>query len=218
MRRTATAQALWAIIAGGLLASHDVLQGLIGMPPADAAALAVWMEAKAPLFAAANELLMLSTLALVPVIVGMAARSLRRRSLVLGTASVLLVLVAALRLVLVVVQGRLVYPAAGMPPSQGAHAVLMLTVYGGGRHTAGLIVGVAMVLVGSVLGGRGRRLAGPAAIAAGLLYSAGSLAWLPLSPAAAAAFRAVTALWLIAAGVLALRPGGGGAAGGSAAN
>jgi hypothetical protein len=189
----------WALIIGGvLLFGAQFLIALLPAPPAAPSGLARWAHEYAFPLSTSDELLFFAIVCLTPgvVVLFRTTRFQRPVSSLLGCSSLLLAM--TLLGVLVVVDGRLVYPVFGISLSDDAIA-LVVSLFLGGLHSVLLFMGVGLIAAGFALRQENAGRLPIASFGAGALQVLGAYPW--LTPAwvnvttAAALFA-----WMLATG------------------
>jgi hypothetical protein len=192
------------IAAGILLLAANLLVDSLPAPPIRPGDFLQWITANELRIAFANELLIFATVLLVPsfVVLGRLLGTRRNVSAFAGLSVVALAL--PLLAVLVIVQGRLVYPVAGLDLSVDS-LKLTFSLFYGGLHTVLLMFGAALLLLGFALRGTGfNKSIVPISYVAGLLQIAGAFPW--LTPVALNVSVSLSlSLWMVLIGIFMLR-------------
>lgn len=189
------------VLAGALFLAANVPTVTLAHPPVDDAGFARWASDNRARLMAHNELLFFATGLLVPASLGL-HQLLRHRPSVTATFGLgLLVLNIPVLSMLIIAEGRLIYPVYDLDLSAESQK-LAFSVFQGGFHAVLLILGAAVILIGW-----GARSAAPrgrlywyASVATAVLQLAGAYPW--LTPAA---FNLIVVLsfsgWLALTGV-----------------
>lgn len=192
------------IAAGILLLAANLLVVLLPTPPTRPGDFLQWITAHELRIALANELLIFATILLVPsfVVLGKLLGTRRKVSAFAGLSIVGLAL--PLLAMLVVVQGRLVYPVSGLDLSVDS-LKLTFSLFYGGLHTVLLMFGAALLLLGFALRGTVfNKSMVPISYVTGLLQIAGAFPW--LTPVALNVSVSLSlSLWMVLIGILMLR-------------
>ncbi|NVB38851.1 hypothetical protein G6O69_13500 [Pseudenhygromyxa sp. WMMC2535] len=136
------------LIAGALFIIDEIASFFAGFPPSDPGALADWVAAGRVPMIVANEAAGIGTGALVPFALGLHHAFARQRRGLGVAAAGLLGCAAPLWLVLVVIQGRLIYPMFGQLAGDEHSLRLLVQLLFGGLHTLGLVLAMAALFAG----------------------------------------------------------------------
>jgi hypothetical protein len=192
------------IAAGIILLAANLLVDLLPTPPTRPGDFLQWITANELRIAFANELLFFATILLVPsfVVLGKLLGTRRKVSAFAGLSIVALAL--PLLAMLVVVQGRLVYPVSGLNLSVDS-LKLTFSIFYGGLHTVLLMFGAALLLLGFALRGTVfNQSMVPISYITGLLQIAGAFPW--LTPVALNVCVSLSlSLWMVLIGIFILR-------------
>ena len=192
-RRTAG----WLLVTGAALHfTAQLLITLAGHPPTTAAAIAGWVAEKSFFISASNELLFFAIVFLVPGILLAFRQSEGQRPVALLASSSTLVLALVVLLMLIPVEGRLVYPVFGIAIDDESTA-LVLSLFFGGLHLVQLLLAVSLLCLAASVRSSGPRWRPLALAAVAILQIAASFPWLTppwLSVVAAVSLLAVGAV------------------------
>ncbi|MDA0634195.1 hypothetical protein OUY22_12280 [Nonomuraea sp. MCN248] len=197
---------VFCAVAGGLHLVKAVLDLVVQEPPAEPSRLPEWVEAHRVALMATNEILAVGAVALIPAVLAL-YRALRGSD-GLGAASgcALLGLTVPVGMLLVVVHGRLVYPAYGIELDDPPTLALVVVLYYGGVHLVALLWGCALLVLAAAMRKAGwGRAAVIVGVVAGLAQLAGSFPWV-LGPALVFPLQALLTVWLGLTGWRLARP------------
>jgi hypothetical protein len=190
-----------AIASGVLFLSKSILERSIGEPPAAESELAGWTSANALSLAWLNELLLFSTVLLIPVVQAL-YRTLRgaRRPWAAFGCGILAATIPVL-LILGMVQGRLVYPVYDISVAHPSSVALVTSLYHGGAHEAALLLASALIMLGLVMARSAYgQLVAVVGVIAGLAQVAASFPWI-IGPDLTFLSQTLLAAWLLLVGV-----------------
>jgi hypothetical protein len=191
-----------ALTAGGVLFVAKALLDLgIGAPPANGTDLVAWQSTHKFLLAMVNEVSFIAIVLLVVGAVGLFASLDRPGRYLARWGCGLLSVNIPVMMVLIIIHGRLVYPVYSIKVQEPETLQLLVSLYYGGQHTVGLLLGVATILIalsmratayGNVLAWAG--------VLTGIIDVVGSYPWLRGVPMTIVC-ELVFAAWFIATGV-----------------
>ncbi|GAA0223070.1 hypothetical protein [Cryptosporangium japonicum] len=190
-------------ICGALFLSKAGLDLLVGQPPSDQARLPAWVDSHHLLLALTNETMALGAVLLIPLVLALYQRLGGATRPWVGFGCGALATAVPVILVLAVVHGRLVYPVFGLELDAPATVALTISLYHGGAHLVSLLIGAALVVLGSAVR---RPAAGAiAGVVAGTAQIIGAYPWI-VGPVLTALTEATFAVWLVIIGRVVARP------------
>jgi hypothetical protein len=166
------------LIGGTLLSGTLMLIALLPRPTAEPGALMDWVVSHSPRISLSNELMFVAVVFLMPAVLALGRIGWRSSvsAAVVGSSSLLLALIVLA--VLVMIEGRLVYPVFGITLS-GGNIALVVSLFYGGLHEVQLLLGIGLVAFGiCVLRSSSRLRLALLSFAAGALQLAGAFPWL----------------------------------------
>jgi hypothetical protein len=187
------------ILAGILFGARSLLEYSAGPPPANGVEILAWASVYRVSLALANEALFFATISLVPAVAGLyrSTASACRAWMTIGC-GIVAVAVPVLA-VLLIVQGRLIYPIYGIHAS-ATTAEFIIAIYYGGLHAVSLMLAAAALALSLAF----RRTAfGSQIVSFGFVTSVACVVGAyqdALSPIAALICQAFLAAWFIAVG------------------
>ena len=193
------------VASGVLFLAKSILERSIGEPPAGGAELMRWASGHAISLAWVNELLLFSTVLLIPAVLAL-FRTLHgaQRPWAAFGCGILAVTIPVV-LVLGMVHGRLVYPVYDIALSDPSTVALVTSLYHGGAHEAALLLAAALVILGLAMV---RSAYGPwvaaVAVIAGLGQIGASFPWI-IGPDLTLLSQNIFAIWLLLVGFRLLR-------------
>lgn len=189
--------AIAAALGGLLFLVFHLLEFLTGPPPAEGAKILAWVASSRLGLSLTNETLMFAGLSLIPV-----TFVLYRRLQGFGPAKVALACglyatTVPVFVMLVIVQGRLVYPVFDIEFTSPEIAEFVIALYYGGLHAVDLILAAATILLARACQAdeRWKSIAIPG-YATGVLSILGSYPYL-IGPTASLVCHAAFAVWLL---------------------
>lgn len=189
------------VVSGALFFVGHGLNLMAGSPPSGADDMLAWVASSRSLLAWANEILFFAVMFLVPGVIALhhsVARSAPTAAAI--GCGVIAALIPTL-MVLVVVQGRLVFPVYGIE-LENESAALVVTVFHGGLHAVDELFGVATIVLGLAMRRHhpfGKPIAYLAFAAAAGDFAA-AYAWL-IAPAVVVMSRLLFTVWFVALGI-----------------
>ncbi|MEL6224941.1 MAG: hypothetical protein AAFR31_20095 [Cyanobacteria bacterium J06627_8] len=193
------------VISGVLFFIGYGLDMMAGPPPATGAEILGWVEENRLLLSLVSEVLFFASTSLIPALVALYL-SLARESNVLAVigCGILAIIIPVLS-VLIIVQGRLVYPVYGLHISDPAVAELIVAIFYGGLHAVGLLMAIATFILSLAM----RRGAfGTPIVALGFVTTVGDVIWsypYLISPVVQFGCQLLLAAWFAAVGWKLLR-------------
>ena len=192
------------IASGVLFMVRLLLEVMAGPPPSSGAEIVAWAAAgRAPL-AWVSEILFFATALLVPAVIALYASLAGVQKTMAAVGCGIFAMAIALLAPVLVVQGRLVYPAYGIRLGPG-NAELVVAVYYGGMHAVWILLAVATLVLSLAMrgGGHGRGVVylGYGTAAADVI---GSYPWL-IGPAPMLVCQVLFTGWFVAVGAKLLR-------------
>jgi len=135
------------ITSGALFLVRYLLDLVAGPPPSSGTDILVWVHAGKTSLAFGNEALFFATMSLIPGVVALyhSLARFEQTKAVIGC-GIIAAAVPVLAM-LDIVHGRLVYPVYGLQVSTPAVAELVVAVFYGGLHAAGILLGVATIVL-----------------------------------------------------------------------
>ena len=135
------------ILSGVLFLSKHLLERVAGQPPSSGAEILAWVDAGRLPLSLANELGFFALMALIPALIAL-HRSLGDAAPVkAATACGVMAVTLPVLAMLVILQGRLVYPVRGLPVTTPAVAELIVAVLSGGLHLTNLLFAAATFML-----------------------------------------------------------------------
>ena len=146
------------IVSGTLFLLKYLLDLISGPPPSRGAEILEWTAAEKLPLAFISEVLFVAAMFLIPGVIALYRRlaSIDRTKAALGCGIIAAVIPVVF--VLLIVHGRLVYPVYDIQINNSAVAELAVSVFYGGLHAVGLLLGVATIVLSLALrrGGYGK--------------------------------------------------------------
>lgn len=194
-----------ACISAGLFAAIFAIELATGMPPRNGTDILSWVSRHKMLISFSNEFLMFAVLALIPVTLALFVNGMHTSAPLRCIGASILGVSIPFAIVLLVVQGRLVYPVYGMVVDTPAAAEYTVTLFYGGLHALWLLFAASGIFlsISMVQSPHWRFLAiiGFIAIPAEIIASYPDTIGLIV----ATVCRAVFVVWLIVLGITLLR-------------
>ncbi len=135
------------IVSGLLFLSRALLEFMAGPPASSGVEILAWVESRKLALSFVSEVLFFAAMALVPAVIALyhSLASTDRAKAVMGCG----IIATAIPVIamLLVVQGRLVYPVYGIRVSSPAVAENIVAVFYGGMHAVGLTLGIATIVL-----------------------------------------------------------------------
>lgn len=184
-----------------------VLEWMAGPPPATGAEIVAWSQsAKVPL-AFLNEALFFAFVALVPATIGVYVSLARVAPAKTAMGCGILAVTIALGTMLLVVQGRLVFPVYGIQADSPVAAELVVALFYGGIHAFYLLLAGATLLLSLAMrqSSYGKKVA-YLGMATSALHVAGSYQY-ALGPALMLLWKCFLVAWFVAVGAVLVRLG-----------
>ncbi len=173
----------------------------VGAPPSGGAEVVAWRAAEKSSLAMTNEILFFAVVLLLPGVIGLysSLAGFHPRKAAWGCG--LVAVVIPVMMALTIVHGRLAFPVYGIDLNDPAVIQLVVSIYYGGQHAAGLLFCVATILLALAMRntpyGRAMVVLG---FATAIGDFVGAYPWL-IGPGLAAAAGVLFAGWFIAVGV-----------------
>ena len=173
---------------------------MAGPPPDTGAEILIWVEANRLLLSLVSEVLFFAVTSLVPALVALYLSLARESNILAVTGCGILAIVIPVLSVLLIVQGRLVYPVYGLHISDPAVAEFIVAVFYGGLHLVGLLMAVATFVLSLAM----RHGAfGTPIVALGFATTVGDVVWsypYLISPVVQFGCQFLLAAWFAAVG------------------
>lgn len=131
------------IVSGVLFLTQYLLEIRAGPPPSVGAEIITWVQANRLALSLVNEVLFFASVSLVPAVIALYVRLGRVEPTLTAVGCGLIAVVIPIVAVLLIVQGRLVYPVYGLHISDPAVAELVVALFYGGLHAVGLLMAAA---------------------------------------------------------------------------
>jgi len=188
------------VISGALFLLKAALDSVVGPPPSTGEQILAWMASGKIALAFINEATFIAALLLIPGMLAVHASLASTKTSAPAVGAGLFAMALPILSFSAIIQGRLVYDLFGIHIGEPASAKLIIAVYYGGLHAAGIILAVATLVLSLAMrdGAYGRKIAnlGFATSAFDLI---GSYPWVVGAPLVAAS-QVLFASWLIAVG------------------
>jgi hypothetical protein len=135
------------IVVGILFLTKYAVELSVGPPPSDGAEILAWVAANELLLALGNEILFFAAAFLIPAVITLYWSLAGVDRTTAATGSGVFAAVIPTIFVLLIVQGRLVYPIYGLHVDTPAVAELVVAVYYGGLHAVALLFGLGTIVL-----------------------------------------------------------------------
>ncbi|MEL6381446.1 MAG: hypothetical protein AAFQ89_03030 [Cyanobacteria bacterium J06626_18] len=188
------------IISGVLFFTGYGLDLMTGPPPSTGADILAWVEANRLVLSLVNEILLFASVSLVPALIALYLNLAADSPILAATGCGILAIVVPILSVLVIIQGRLVYPVYGLYVNDPAVAEFVVALFYGGLHMVGLLMaGATFVLSWAMT----RRALGVPVAALGFVTAVGDVVWsypYLISPVVQFGCQLLLAAWFAAVG------------------
>lgn len=188
------------VISGALFFIGYGLDIIAGPPPSTGAEILAWVEANRLVLSLVSEVLFFATTSLVPALIALYLSLAEESQILAATGCGILAIIVPVLSMLIIVQGRLVYPVYGLNISDPAVAEFVVAIFYGGLHAVGLLMAVATFVLSLAM----RRGAFGAPVAAlGFATAVGDAVWsypYLISPVVQFGCQLLLALWFTAVG------------------
>ncbi|MBE7384824.1 MAG: hypothetical protein F6J95_025855 [Leptolyngbya sp. SIO1E4] len=188
------------VISGVLFFIGYGLDLMAGPPPPTGAEILAWVEANRLLLSLVSEVLFFASTLLIPALIALYLSLVNDSQILATTGCGLLAIVVPVLSVLLIVQGRLVYPVYGLYISDPAVAEFAVAFFYGGLHMVGLLMAIATFLLSWAMrrGGFGMPV-----VALGFVTAVGDVVWsypYLISPVIQLGCQLLLAAWFVAVG------------------
>ena len=193
------------VISSALFFTGYGLDLMVGPPPATGAEILAWVEANRLVLSLVNEVLFFASTLLVPALIALYLNLSKESEILAATGCGILAIVIPVLSVLLITQGRLVYPVYGIHISDPAVAEFIVAIFYGGLHAVGLLMAIATFVLSLAM----RRAAfGTPIVALGFATTVGDVIWsypYLISPVVQFGCQLLLAAWFAAVGWKLLR-------------
>ena len=187
-------------ISGALFFIGYGLDVMAGPPPSSGAEILAWVEANRLALALVSEVLFFASASLVPALIALYLSLAKDSQILAATGCGILAIVVPVLSVLIIVQGRLVYPVYNLYISDPTVAEFVVALFYGGLHAVGLLMAVSTFILSLAM----RRGAFGAPVAAlGFATAVGDAVWsypYLISPVVQVGCQLLLAAWFVAVG------------------
>ena len=135
------------VISGLLFLAKYGLDVVVGAPPTGGPEILAWIASNKLPLAITNEVVFFAAGFLVPAVIALYLSLASADQLKAAAGAGLMAVIIPVLFMLLIVQGRLVYPVYGLQTDTPAIAQFVVAVYFGGLHAVGLLVGLATILL-----------------------------------------------------------------------
>ena len=173
---------------------------MAGPPPSTGAEILAWIEANRLVLSLVSEFLFFASTSLVPALIALYLSLAKESQLLAATGCGSLSIIVPVLSMLLIVQGRLVYPVYGLHISDPAVAEFIVAIFYGGLHVGGLLMASATFVLSLAM----RCGAFGASVAAlGFVTAVGDVVWsypYLISPVVQFGCQLLLALWFATVG------------------
>ena len=128
------------IVSGVLFLAQYLLEVRAGPPPSTGAEIIMWVQANRLALSLVSEVLFFASMSLVPAVIALYLVLARVEQTLAAIGCGLVAVVVPVLAVLLIVQGRLVYPVYGLHIGDPAVAEFVVALFYGGLHAVGLLM------------------------------------------------------------------------------
>ena len=188
------------IISGVLFFIGYGLDVMAGPPPSTGVEILAWVEANRFLLSLVSEVLFFASTPLAPALIALYLSLARDSQTLAAIGCGLLAIVIPVLSILIIVQGRLVYPVYGLHISDPAVAEFVVAIFYGGLHLVGLLMAIATFILSLAM--RCRAFGTPIAVL-GFATAVGDVVWsysYLISPVVQFGCQLLFAAWFAAVG------------------
>ncbi|MEM8805472.1 MAG: hypothetical protein AAGF01_05550 [Cyanobacteria bacterium P01_G01_bin.38] len=189
------------VISGVLFFTGYGLDIMAGPPPSTGGEILAWVEANKLVLSLVSEVLFFASTSLVPALIALYLSLAKESQILAVTGCGILAIIVPVLIVLIIVQGRLIYPVYGLYVSDPAVAEFVVAIFYGGLHAVGLLMAVATFVL-SLAMRRGALFGAPVA-ALGFATAVGDAVWsypYLISPVVQFGCQLLLMLWFAAVG------------------
>ena len=212
MKRLSTALSrtggITSAASGALFLTRGILDFLAGPPPSTGTEILHWAARHEVVLAIQNEITFFAALLLVPAIVILYQRLRDDHQIAAATGCGITATIIPVLLVLVGIQGRIVYPVFGIRVSTPPLAEFVIASFYGGLHAVDIIAAIGTLALGlSMRRDPNGRLIASLSVLIGITDIVGAFPWI-IGPIGNLICQVFFSLWFIVLAIVLLAPGG----------
>ena len=188
------------VVSGALFFTGYGLDVMAGSPPSTGAEILAWVETNRLVLSLVSEVLFFASISLIPALIALYLKLARDAPILAATGCGILATIIPVLSVLIIVQGRLVYPVYGLYISDPAVAEFVVAIFYGGLHAVGLLMASATFLLSLAMK---HGAFGVPVVVLGFATAIGDVVWsypYLISPVIQLGCQLMLAAWLIAVG------------------